>query len=76
MNNTFKPIVYGVLENFYMAIYNRYGQKVYETTDATKGWNGQINGQQQGTNTFVWTARYKFVGQVMKVDKGTVTLVR
>ncbi|MGO8055569.1 hypothetical protein, partial [Rhizobium leguminosarum] len=66
------------LESFYMIVYNRYGQKVFETRDAYKGWDGKINGLMQGTNTFAWSAVYKFSGASEKQQsaKGTVTLIR
>jgi gliding motility-associated-like protein len=77
-NNVFRPIVHGQLENFQLVIFNRWGQKVFETRDANRGWDGFINGQPQGTGTFTFTAVYKFTGAGEKQEtaRGTVTLIR
>jgi hypothetical protein len=41
-----------------------------------KGWDGKINGQEQGTGTYVWIVRGQdFTGKVV-FEKGTVTLIR
>jgi gliding motility-associated-like protein len=39
-------------------VFNRIGQIVFETRDWTKKWDGTINGQLQGTGTYVWTLNY------------------
>jgi hypothetical protein len=77
-NNLFLPVVYGQLESFYLIVYNRYGQKVLETGDAYKGWDGGINGLMQDTNSFAWSAIYKFSGasEKQQTAKGTVTVIR
>jgi gliding motility-associated-like protein len=77
-NDVFKPIVYGYLDKFYMVIYNRWGQKIFETSDAAKGWGGTFNRKNQDTNTFVWYAQYHLAGSLEKGKnaKGTVTLLR
>ncbi|HLY69245.1 MAG TPA: gliding motility-associated C-terminal domain-containing protein, partial [Puia sp.] len=74
----FKPVVYGYLDKFYMVIYNRWGQKIFETSDAAKGWDGTFNGQNQDTNTYVWAAQYHLAGSLEKEKnaKGTVILLR
>jgi gliding motility-associated-like protein len=76
-NNSFRPLVHGQLVSFYMVIYNRYGQKIFETKDPLKGWDGMFNGHQQGVGTYVWMSRYKLSGSPMEQTvRGTVTLVR
>jgi gliding motility-associated-like protein len=67
-----------ILDKFYMAIYNRWGAKVFETTDPNLGWDGTSNGQPQPTGAFVWYARYQpqgsHGGEVL--EKGTLMLIR
>lgn len=77
-NNVFKPKVYGLLDKFRLTIYNRWGERIFETTDASKGWDGSYKGKPQDTGIFVWTLQYRFAGngQEEKVEKGVVTLVR
>ena len=77
-NDLFGPVVYGVLEKYKLMVYNRFGQKVFETTDPKKGWNGEAGGVPQATGAFVWVSSYKFSGadQREKADKGTVMVIR
>jgi gliding motility-associated-like protein len=59
-----------------LTIYNRYGQKVFETTDPLKGWNGFYNGKLQDTGSFAWNCSYQFAGEKLKAQKGFVVLIR
>lgn len=76
-NDVFKPIVHVPLDKYYFAIYNRFGQKVFETTDLNKGWDGTVGSvvQDRGT-TFIWFCIYKIAGEAEKKEKGTVVLVK
>lgn len=53
-NNTFKVLHLGdaVLKNF--SIYNRWGVKVFETTDINNGWDGTYKGQPQPLGVYVY----------------------
>ena len=60
VNNFFLIYGNGINEdNFNFAIYNRWGEIVFKTTDVnemrTSGWDGTSNGQQQPVGTYVWT---------------------
>jgi gliding motility-associated-like protein len=60
----------------YFRIYNRWGQLVFSTTINGKGWDGRINGKEQGTGVYVWVVKgTDFTGKVVAA-KGTVTLIR
>ncbi|HMH20270.1 MAG TPA: gliding motility-associated C-terminal domain-containing protein [Puia sp.] len=39
-------------------VYNRYGQKVFESREWTKKWDGTVGGHPQPAGTFVWTLQY------------------
>lgn len=57
-------------------IFNRYGQKVFETTDFSKGWDGTIKGIEQSTGTYVWLLRYTNSEGKIITQKGTTVLIR
>lgn len=77
LNNVFKPLVYGNVEDFLFTVYNRYGEKVFETTNHRTGWDGTLKGQAQPSGTFVWTVRYKVTGMsAPEYRNGTVLLIR
>ena len=60
-----------------LAIFDRWGVKVYETTDWTVGWDGTYKGVKQDIGVYVWECSYQLIGESMsKTDKGNVTLLR
>lgn len=75
-NETFKPLLFGNVKQYRFTIYNRYGQRVFETTELGKGWDGTVAGLQQNSGTYVWTCTYQFENETVKTEKGTVILIR
>ena len=75
-NDIFKPLIRGNIVQYKMSIYNRWGQKVFETTDWQKGWDGKVSGVDTDSNVFVWLCTFQFEGQVSEFRKGTVTVIR
>jgi gliding motility-associated-like protein len=57
-------------------VYNRWGEKVFETKDAAKGWNGTYNGKDQINDVYTWLCTYQFAGQEKKSQKGSVVLIK
>jgi len=65
------------VKEFHLVVYNRWGQKVFETVDPAKGWNGLVNGLVQSSATFVWFCEFNKPGNAGKTKmKGTVTLIK
>lgn len=64
------------VENFELTIYNRWGKNVFKTNTITKGWDGYFNGQRQSSGVYVWVSTYKLKGQLERIEKGTVNLIR
>ena len=60
-----------------LQVFNRWGEKVYETTDWTVGWDGTYHGMKADVGVYVWQCSYRFLGEVgTKTAKGNVTLIR
>ncbi len=75
-NNIFKPIPVGISNFEFFRVYNRWGQLVYSTSEAGKGWDGTIAGKAQDAGSFVWMVRgVDFTGRVI-FKKGTMVLIR
>ncbi|MCW3121677.1 MAG: domain containing protein [Flavipsychrobacter sp.] len=53
-NNTFNIIKRGVATLRYFRIFNRWGNKVFETTDINQGWDGTYNGTPQPFGVYVY----------------------
>ena len=62
-------------DDFSFAIYNRWGQEVFKTTNIGEGWDGTYNNLEQEIGTYVYYITGKCEEEVISV-KGNVTLVR
>lgn len=64
------------LSELYFAVYDRWGELMFETTDITKGWNGIYKGKKCDPAVFAWYLRAKcYSGSELK-KQGNVTLIR
>ena len=63
------------IESFAMYIYNRWGQKVFETKDITHGWDGTFQGKASPSGTYVYRIEYSIAAYDFDTN-GTVVLVR
>lgn len=75
-NDYLYPIPVGITQLDYFRVYNRWGQLVYNSTSTETGWNGKINGEWQGNDTFVWMAQGTDFKGTRIFKKGTVVLIR
>ena len=59
------------------AVYNRGGQKIFETTDWTNKWDGFFRGNPQDPGTYVWTLIYTNIETAERFNlKGSTVLIR
>jgi gliding motility-associated-like protein len=75
-NDLITPMLYGNAKYIHFTIYNRWGQKVYETHTLKQGWDGRINGVLAVPGTYIWQCRYILEGQPERFEKGIVQLIR
>jgi len=75
-NDVFKPLNGAPLEKYNLAIYNRWGQKIFESNNPLNGWNGNINNTKTPAGAYIYFCSYKFYGDAGGVLKGTVLLLR
>jgi gliding motility-associated-like protein len=76
LNDIFKPILIGIKELKYFAVYNRYGQQVYITSVQGQGWDGMVKGKMQNTGGFVWMAEALDYKSNILIRKGSAVLVK
>ncbi len=71
-NDLLLPVYVGIKQLNHFSVFNRWGEKVFTTTNMFKGWDG---GNIQ-SGTFVWMVRaVNYLGQAV-ILKGTVTVIR
>lgn len=75
-NDVFRVFVYEKLKSFELTVYNRWGERIFYTTDPQKGWDGSRGGRNLEAGTFVWTCRYTLETGNEDRQKGTVILIR
>jgi gliding motility-associated-like protein len=57
-------------------IWNRWGQKVFETDNRNTGWDGKVNGKLQPMDVYAYTLSVEFFDGKKTTKKGDITLVR
>ncbi|PCI95056.1 MAG: hypothetical protein COB15_12645 [Flavobacteriales bacterium] len=65
-----------VIESLIFTIYNRYGQKVFESDDIDQGWDGKHNEKELNPGVFVYYVKVKFIDGSQGELKGNVTLIK
>jgi len=75
-NDVLRVRAMGISKLNYFAVYNRWGSRVYYTTDPGAGWDGTLNGNAQDAGVYVWMAGgVDYKGRIVE-RKGTVILIR
>ncbi len=76
LNDVLRPRYNGIKRLDYFAVYNRWGELVFKTSDMSKGWDGDFRGRPQSPGTFVWIASAEdFNGKKYQL-RGTTTIIK
>jgi gliding motility-associated-like protein len=77
LNDLFKATSNCPLSEFFLTIYNRWGEIVYTSDDITSGWNGAIADYYAPNGVYYWTVKSKIAnGDFSEQKSGTVTILR
>ncbi len=69
--------VYGnIIDDLYFAIYDRWGELIFVTTDINKGWDGTYKGKPEDPAVFVYYLRATCINKQTFIKKGNITLIR
>jgi len=66
---------YGIAKMRFI-IWNRWGQKVFETNDRNIGWDGKVSGTVQPMDVYAYTLDVEFFDGTKATKKGDITLIR
>jgi len=64
------------IDEVYFAIYNRWGEKVFETNDLNVAWDGKYKGRPADVGVFGWYLKVRCLNGEETFKKGNVTLIR
>ncbi|HTL80851.1 MAG TPA: gliding motility-associated C-terminal domain-containing protein [Bacteroidia bacterium] len=77
LNDMFMPSTgYVDIVDYDFAVFNRWGEKIYETDDRTQGWDGTYGGHKCERGVYVWLLTFKTSSGQYIDQKGIVTLLR
>ena len=64
-------------KNFYLVIYDRWGEKVFESFDKEHGWDGKVKERKMAENgIYTWMVIYQDLQGIEHKETGAVTLIR
>ena len=64
------------LKSMHLVIFNRWGEKVFESTDINKGWDGSYKGEIQNTAVFNYYLDATLINGDKLNKKGNISLIR
>ena len=76
LNDIFRVKNVFPVKNFKMIIYNRWAQKVFESSDIRNGWNGYYKGHVASNDTYVWVISFISENEEKQSGHGTVTIIK
>ena len=79
VNDTYKPLFFCPVITTDFRVYNRWGQKVFETQDPNKAWDGKVDGKDVPSDVYAWQVEYEAVREGVRQKlkaKGDVALLR
>lgn len=75
LNDCFSVSHWGKVTEFSMTIFNRFGERVFTTTNPTVCWDGNVKGEKQNSDVYVYIINANGVcGPIVR--KGSVVLIR
>ena len=74
-NDYLFPFTVNISQLKFFRIYNRWGQKVFETNNTGRGWDGMYHGKPQSADVYTWVVEAVSVGgNIVKLTGNTVLL--
>ncbi len=75
-NDGFGGLSRCTLETYECDIFNRWGQRIFQTRQPGVSWNGTYKGVQSPSGTYVYMIRYKFPSLPLHQVRGSLQLLR
>ncbi len=76
LNDGFKPVMYGNQGEYLFAVYNRWGQQVFITSNPRQYWDGTFNSQKCDVGVYFYKFRATCLTGHTEVKSGEVMLIR
>ncbi len=69
-------IVSGAVKSFNIKIFNRWGERVFESNSTQKSWDGTYKDKKSPEGIYTYLIRYTGGDNLIKIRKGNITLIR
>lgn len=76
VNDIFQVYPRGSIHYLNLSIFNRWGEKVFESEDPARGWDGRFKGEMQEPGVYVYVLKLTFGDNYSITDRGSITLIR
>ena len=77
VNQVFRPaLAFGMLEEYQLDIFDRWGGHVFLSRDIEVGWNGQSNGEPLAAGLYIYRIQWRQTGGELREVAGGVNLLR
>ena len=74
-NDIFRIFYGGEITDYTMTIFNRWGQKIFTSTNVDEAWDGTKDGTPQNTDTYLYVTKFRINGAEVEED-GQFSLIR
>lgn len=77
-NDFFRPLGEGVdWKEYHLMIFDRWGEKLFETKDYTEGWDGKYNGNLVQSDVYIWKIKAKeLYRNIYTEHQGHINVIR
>jgi gliding motility-associated-like protein len=65
-----------VIKTMNFMVFNQWGEKVFETTDQSIGWNGTYKGKPLPSGVYIYVMRWTHINGSTNESKGSISLIR
>lgn len=75
VNDIFRVFYGGQITDFTLTVFNRWGQKVFQSTDVDEAWDGTKNGTPQNSDMYLYVTKFRINGSDVE-EEGKFSLIR
>lgn len=75
-NDLFRLLGGKGVKSIELSVYNRWGERVFHTTDIKEGWDGTYKGKMQNTGVYAYTLKAFFLNGDVFNKQGNVTMIK
>lgn len=76
INDTFLPILHCDPKDYHLLLFNRWGEKAFESFNINEGWDGTFQEKEPIDGIYIYKVVYKFDGTIENTNSGSVSIIK